>query len=127
MESGIKIIIVEDYPSMRRIIKNCLLELGFSNIFEADDGSTGLEIINRENIDLIIADWDMPNVSGLELLKVLRANDRLKDIPFLMLIKDTYADEISQVLDSETDSYIVKPFTADMLGKKIEFLTGIKD
>jgi two-component system, chemotaxis family, chemotaxis protein CheY len=124
MDSNINIIVIEDFPFMRRIIKNCLLELGFVNIFEADDGSTGLDIIHRKKADLIISDYDLPDVSGIELLKVLQSSDEFKDIPFLMVIKEAQVDEIVHLLDSETKNFIIKPFTADMLGRKLEMLLG---
>lgn len=124
MDNTISIIVIEDYPLMRRIIKDCLLELGFTSIFEADDGSTGLEIINRQKIDLIIADWDMPNTSGMDLFKVIKATDELKDIPFLMVIKDTQIDEMTTLIDLDADQVIIKPFTAETLGKKIDLLTS---
>jgi two-component system, chemotaxis family, chemotaxis protein CheY len=124
MDSNINIIVIEDFPFMRRIIKNCLLELGFVNIHEADDGSTGLDIIHREKADLIISDYDLPDISGIELIKVLQSSDEFKDIPFLMVIKEAQADEIIHLLDSETKDFLIKPFTADMLGRKIEMLLG---
>jgi two-component system, chemotaxis family, chemotaxis protein CheY len=124
MDSNINIILIEDFPFMRRIIRNCLLELGFVNILEADDGSTGLDIINREKAELIISDYDLPDMSGIELLKVVQSSDELKDIPFLMVMKETQADEIFNLLDPETQDFIIKPFTADMLGRKIEMLLG---
>jgi len=124
MDSNINIIVIEDFPFMRRIIKNCLLELGFVNIHEADDGSTGLDIIHREKADLIISDYDLPDISGIELLKVLQSSDKFKDVPFLMVIKEAQTDEVINLLDSETKNFIIKPFTADMLGRKIELLLG---
>jgi two-component system, chemotaxis family, chemotaxis protein CheY len=124
MDSNINIILIEDFPFMRRIIRNCLWELGFTNIHEADDGSTGLDIINREKAELIISDYDLPDMPGKELLKVVQSSDELKDIPFLMVMKETQADEIIGLLDPETQDFIIKPFTADMLGRKIEMLLG---
>lgn len=124
MDSNINIILIEDFPFMRRTIRNCLLELGFVNILEADDGSTGLDIINRERAELIISDYDLPDMSGIELLKVVQSSDGLKDIPFLMVMKETQSDEIAGLLDPETQDFIIKPFTTDMLGRKIEMLLG---
>jgi two-component system chemotaxis response regulator CheY len=124
MDSNINIILIEDFPFMRRIIRDCLLELGFVNILEADDGSTGLDIINRGKTELIISDYDLPDMSGIELLKVIQSSDGLKDIPFLMVVKETQADEITGLLDPETQDFIIKPFTAEMLGRKIEMLLG---
>jgi len=116
--------VIEDFPFMRRIVKNCLLELGFVNIHEADDGSTGLEIINRIKADLIISDYDLPDMSGIELLRVVQSSENYKDIPFLLVIKEAQNDEIIPLLGSEKQDYIIKPFTADMLGRKIEMLLG---
>jgi two-component system chemotaxis response regulator CheY len=124
MDSNISIIVIEDFPFMRRIIKDCLLELGFVNIHEADDGSTGLDIINRKKAELIISDYDLPDMSGIELLRVVQSSEKTKDIPFLMVIKEAQADEIINLLDSGKQDSIVKPFTADMLGRKIEMLLG---
>jgi len=124
MDSNINIIVIEDFPFMRRIVKNCLLELGFVNIHEADDGSTGLEIINRIKADLIISDYDLPDMSGIELLRVVQSSENYKDIPFLLVIKEAQNDEIIPLLGSEKQDYIIKPFTADMLGRKIEMLLG---
>ena len=124
MDSNINIIVIEDFPFMRRIVKNCLLELGFVNIHEADDGSTGLEIINRIKADLIISDYDLPDMSGIELLRVVQSSENYKDIPFLLVIKEAQNDEIIPLLGTEKQDYIIKPFTADMLGRKIEMLLG---
>jgi two-component system, chemotaxis family, chemotaxis protein CheY len=124
MDSNINIIVIEDFPFMRRIIKNCLLELGFVNIHEADDGSTGLDIINRKKADLIISDYDLPDMSGIELLRVAQSNEDYKDLPFLMVIKETLRDEVIPQLSGDKQDFITKPFTADMLGRKIEMLLG---
>ena len=124
MDSNINIIVIEDFPFMRRIVKNCLLELGFVNIHEADDGSTGLDIINRIKAELIISDYDLPDISGIELLRVIQSSENYKDIPFLLVIKESQTDEIIRLLGSEKQDYIIKPFTADMLGRKIEMLLG---
>ena len=124
MDSNISIIVIEDFPFMRRIIKDCLLELGFVNIHEADDGSTGLDIINRKEAELIISDYDLPDMSGIELLRVVQSSEKTKDIPFLMVIKEAQADDVIHLLDSGKQDSIVKPFTADMLGQKIEMLLG---
>ena len=124
MDSNISIIVIEDFPFMRRIIKDCLLELGFVNIHEADDGSTGLDIINRKEAELIISDYDLPDMSGIELLRVVQSSEKTKDIPFLMVIKEAQADDVIHLLDSGKQDSIVKPFTADMLSRKIEMLLG---
>lgn len=124
MDSNIDIIVIEDFSLMRRIIKNCLLELGFVNIHEADSGSTGIDMINNTKVDLIISDYDLPDMSGIELLKVVQSSDRFKDMPFLMAVKDAQADEVFHLLDSEVQGFIIKPFTADMLGRKIGTLLG---
>jgi two-component system chemotaxis response regulator CheY len=104
---------------MRRIVKNILKQLSFVNIVEADDGSTALEMLQREKIDLVVSDWNMPKMTGLELLKSIRADDALKHIPFLMVTAEAQQENIIEAVKSGVNNYIVKPFTADTLSQKI--------
>jgi two-component system chemotaxis response regulator CheY len=120
LDKNMKILVVDDFSTMRRIVKNILRQLGFNNILEADDGSTGLDILQKEKIDMVISDWNMPNMTGLELLKVVRADDALRDIPFLMVTAEAQQENIIEAVKSGVNNYIVKPFTAETLGKKIE-------
>ncbi|HQP30943.1 MAG TPA: response regulator, partial [Deltaproteobacteria bacterium] len=110
LDKNMKILVVDDFSTMRRIVKNILRQLGFNNILEADDGSTGLDILQKEKIDMVISDWNMPKMTGLELLKVVRADDALRDIPFLMVTAEAQQENIIEAVKSGVNNYIVKPF-----------------
>jgi len=120
LDKNIRVLVVDDFSTMRRIVKNILRQLGFNNIVEADDGTTGLGILQKEKIDLIISDWNMPKMTGLDLLKAVRSDDALKDIPFLMVTAEAQQENIIEAVKAGVSNYIVKPFTAETLGKKIE-------
>lgn len=120
IDKNMKILVVDDFSTMRRIVKNILRQIGFNNILEADDGSTGLDTLQNEKIGLIISDWNMPKMTGLELLKAVRADNALQDIPFLMVTAESQQENIIEAVKSGVNNYIVKPFTAETLGKKIE-------
>lgn len=122
IDKNMKILVIDDFSTMRRIVKNILRQLGFNVILEADDGSTGLDVLQKEKIDLIICDWNMPKMTGLELLKTVRADDGLQDIPFLMVTAEAQQENIIEAVKSGVNNYIVKPFTAETLGKKIEMI-----
>ena len=119
LDKNMKILVVDDFSTMRRIVKNILRQLNFVNIIESDDGSTALEVLQREKIDLVISDWNMPKMTGLELLKVLKADDALKHIPFLMVTAEAQQENIIEAVKSGVSNYIVKPFTAATLSQKI--------
>ncbi len=118
-DKNMKILVVDDFSTMRRIVKNILRQLNFVNIIEADDGSTALEMLQREKIDLVVSDWNMPKMTGLELLKIMKADDALKLIPFLMVTAEAQQENIIEAVKSGVSNYIVKPFTAETLGQKI--------
>ena len=120
VDKDIKVLVVDDFSTMRRIVKNILRQLGFNNIVEADDGTTGLGVLQKEKIDLIISDWNMPKMTGLDLLKAVKSDDALKDIPFLMVTAEAQQENIIEAVKAGVSNYIVKPFTAETLGKKIE-------
>ena len=119
LDKNMKILVVDDFSTMRRIVKNILRQLNFVNIIESDDGSTALEVLQREKIDLVISDWNMPKMTGLELLKVLKADDALKHIPFLLVTAEAQQENIIEAVKSGVSNYIVKPFTAETLSQKI--------
>ena len=119
LDKKMKILVVDDFSTRRRIVKNILRQLNFVNIIESDDGSTALEVLQREKIDLVISDWNMPKMTGLELLKVLKADDALKHIPFLMVTAEAQQENIIEAVKSGVSNYIVKPFTAETLSQKI--------
>lgn len=114
-----KILIVDDFSVMRRIVKNLLKDLGFSEFVEAVDGASAIEAIQRENPDFICSDWNMPNVTGLDLLKWVKTNPQYKHIPFLMITAEAKRSQILEAAGSGVDGYIVKPFTAQQLNEKI--------
>jgi two-component system chemotaxis response regulator CheY len=120
MKKDMKILVVDDFSTMRRIIKNLLGELGFSNIVEADDGSTALPILHEGGIDFLITDWNMPNVPGIELLQKVRADTSLKDTPVMMVTAEATREQIVQAAEAGVNGYIIKPFTAQTLEDKIK-------
>lgn len=115
-----KILIVDDFSTMRRIIKNLLRDLGFTNTVEADDGTTALPILQAGSIDFLITDWNMPGMTGIELLRVVRADEKLQSIPILMVTAEAKRDQIIAAAQAGVNGYVVKPFTAVALKEKIE-------
>ena len=120
MDTTIKILIVDDFSTMRRIMKTILKDLGFKNFVEADDGSTAWAILEKQQMDLIIADWNMPKLTGLELLEKVRASDHHKDVPFLMVTAEAQKEQVINAIQSGVSNYAVKPFTADIILGKLE-------
>ncbi|MYL84242.1 response regulator [Desulfovibrio aerotolerans] len=115
-----RILVVDDFSTMRRIIKNILRQLGFSNIVEADDGSTAWETLNKDKIDFIISDWNMPKMPGIELLRKVRSSEEFGALPFLMVTAEAQQENIIEAVQAKVSNYIVKPFTAETLGQKID-------
>ncbi|MEY4632371.1 MAG: hypothetical protein RIQ81_2491 [Pseudomonadota bacterium] len=115
-----KILIVDDFPTMRRITRTLLKQLGYSNCVEAEDGKQGLEMLNREgSIEFVVSDWNMPNMTGLELLGAVRASEKLKKMPFLMVTAEAEQENIMAAVKAGVSNYIVKPFTAQILQDKL--------
>ncbi|MGV8843809.1 MAG: chemotaxis response regulator CheY [Pseudomonas sp.] len=115
-----KILIVDDFSTMRRIIKNLLRDLGFTNTAEADDGLTGLPMLQNGSFDFLVTDWNMPGMSGIDLLRAVRADERLKHLPVLMVTAESKRDQIIEAAQAGINGYVVKPFTALVLKEKIE-------
>jgi len=115
-----RVLVVDDFSTMRKIIKNILRQLGFTNIVEADDGSTAWEVLNKDNIDFIVSDWNMPTMSGIELLRKVRGSEEYADIPFLMVTAEAQQENIIEAVQAKVSNYIVKPFTPETLGQKID-------
>ena len=118
-DKNMKILIVDDFSTMRRIIRNILKQLEFINVEEAEDGSVAFEKLKDADYDLLITDWNMPNMTGLDLLKEIRANEKLKDLKVLMVTAEAEKENIIQAAQAGANEYIVKPFTADVLEQKI--------
>ncbi|MBN2706400.1 MAG: chemotaxis response regulator CheY [Deltaproteobacteria bacterium] len=124
MDKNMKIIIVDDFSTMRRIIKNILRQLGFNNVQEADDGATAWPKIQSEPFDLVITDWNMPKMSGLELLKNIRGDENLKNIPVLMVTAEALKENIIEAVKAGVSNYIIKPFTAETMQEKLQKIFG---
>ncbi|MBD8494710.1 chemotaxis response regulator CheY [Pseudomonas syringae] len=115
-----KILIVDDFSTMRRIIKNLLRDLGFTNTSEADDGLTALPMLQSGAFDFLVTDWNMPGMSGIDLLRQVRQDERLKNIPVLMVTAEAKREQIIEAAQAGVNGYVVKPFTAQVLQEKIE-------
>lgn len=115
-----KILVVDDFSTMRRIIKNLLKDLGFSNIQEADDGSTALPMLQQGDFDFVVTDWNMPGMQGIDLLRAIRADDKLKHLPVLMVTAEAKKEQIVAAAQAGVNGYVVKPFTAGTLKEKLE-------
>ena len=120
MDLKIKILIVDDITSMRKIVTDSLFQIGYTNLIEAKDGETALKTLKLNNIDLILCDWNMPKMSGIELLKTLRKDEKLKDTPFIMITAEGRKENILEAIKEGVNNYIVKPFNTEALKTKIE-------
>ncbi|MHC1701258.1 MAG: chemotaxis response regulator CheY [Humidesulfovibrio sp.] len=123
-DKNMRILVVDDFSTMRKIIKNILRQLGFNNVTEADDGTTGWEALNRDNIDFIISDWNMPHMTGIELLRKVRSSEEYASTPFLMVTAEAQQENIIEAVQAKVSNYIVKPFTPETLGQKIDKIFG---
>ncbi len=115
-----RVLVVDDFSTMRRIIKNILRQLGFTNIVEADDGTTAWETLNKDRIEFVISDWNMPKMPGIELLRKVRSSEEFANLPFLMVTAEAQQENIIEAVQAKVSNYIVKPFTAETLGQKID-------
>lgn len=113
------VLIVDDFLTMRRIVKKILRDLDFQNIIEAEDGTVAVDVLNSNKVDLIVSDWNMPKMTGLELLKHVRENEQTRDIPFLMVTAEAQKENIVEAVKAKVSNYIVKPFTAATLEEKL--------
>jgi two-component system chemotaxis response regulator CheY len=120
LDKNLKILIVDDFSTMRRIIKNLLRDLGFNNTVEADDGMTALPVLQSGGIDFLVTDWNMPGMSGLELLQKVRSDPALAKLPVLMVTAEAKREQIILAAQAGVNGYVVKPFTAAVLKEKIE-------
>ena len=115
-----KILVVDDFSTMRRIIKNLLKDLGFTNIQEADDCSTALPMLQQGDFDFVVTDWNMPGMQGIDLLRAVRSDDSLKHLPVLMVTAEAKKEQIVAAAQAGVNGYVVKPFTAATLKEKLE-------
>ncbi|MGE0290688.1 MAG: chemotaxis response regulator CheY [Bradyrhizobium sp.] len=120
MNKDLKFLIVDDFSTMRRIVKNLLHDLGYTNVTEADDGKTALPMLQAGNFDFLITDWNMPGMPGIELLKAVRADARLARLPVLMLTAEAKREQIIEAAQAGVNGYVIKPFTAATLKEKLD-------
>mgnify|MGYP001301394046 FL=1 len=114
-----KTLVVDDFSTMRKLIKNVLKQIGISDVVEAENGKQVLDLLKKEQIELIVSDWIMPEMTGIEFLKLCKADDNLKKIPFIMVTAEAQKGNIMEAIKSGVDNYIVKPFTPEKLQEAI--------
>jgi two-component system chemotaxis response regulator CheY len=124
MDTSIKVLVVDDFATMRRIVKGVLKQAGFSNIIEAEDGAAALGELKKEKIGLVVSDWNMPNMTGLDLLKAVRGDAELKGIPFIMVTAEGQKENIIDAVKAGVSNYVVKPFTPETFGEKLKKVLG---
>jgi len=120
IDKNMRILVVDDFATMRKVIKNLLRQTGYQNVTEAEDGVAALKELRSQKIDFVISDWNMPNMTGIELLKAVRADSELSSLPFLMVTAESLKDNVLEAVKAGVSNYIVKPFTAEVLSEKIE-------
>jgi len=114
-----KVLAVDDFPTMRRIVKTLLRQLGYNNVAEAEDGQVALAKLKQEKFDLVLLDWNMPRMTGLELLKAIRADDNLQNTPVVMITAEGRKEDVLEAVKAGVNNFIVKPFTAETLEEKL--------
>ena len=124
VDRNMKILIVDDYSTMLRILRNLLRQLNFSNVEEATDGGQALQMLRQSKYGLVISDWNMQPVTGLQLLKEVRSDDALKSVPFIMVTAESKTENIIAAKNAGVSNYIVKPFNAETLRKKMTSVLG---
>jgi two-component system chemotaxis response regulator CheY len=115
-----KVLVADDFATMRKIVRNILKQIGFDNIVEAEDGQAAVQVLKNENIGLVVTDWNMPNMSGLELLEKIRSDPKTANLPVLMVTAEGLKENVVAAVKAGVNNYVVKPFTAEILQEKIE-------
>ncbi len=118
-DKNMSFLVIDDFPTMRRIVRSLLKELGFTNVEEAEDGQDALNKLRAGNFEFVVSDWNMPNLDGLEMLKEIRADDALKELPVLMVTAEAKKENIIAAAQAGANGYVVKPFTAATLEEKL--------
>jgi two-component system chemotaxis response regulator CheY len=124
VSKDLKFLVVDDFSTMRRIIKNLLNDLGYPNVEEADDGKTALPMLQAGSFDFLITDWNMPGMPGLDLIKAVRADGKLAKMPVLMLTAEAKREQIIEAAQAGVNGYVIKPFTAETLKEKLDKILG---
>jgi two-component system, chemotaxis family, chemotaxis protein CheY len=125
VDRNMRILVVDDAQTMRRIIVNLLRQLGFTNMTEADDGTTAWDKLNAEHIDMVISDWNMPKMTGIDLLKKVRESEKYKLTPFIMVTAEGKRENVIAAVQAGVSNYIVKPFNAATLKEKMTKVIGM--
>ncbi len=120
VDANMKFLVVDDFSTMRRIVRNLLKELGFTNVQEAEDGVDALQKLSAGDFDFVVSDWNMPNMTGIELLRKVRSDPALKHLPVLMVTAEAKRENIIEAAQAGASGYIVKPFTAATLDEKLK-------
>ena len=118
--SDLRILVVDDFATMRRIVKNVLKQLGYTNVDEVEDGSKALDMLEQGVYQFVVSDWNMPVMDGLEMVKNIRSNPGTKDLPILMVTAEAEKDKVVEAIKAGVNNYIVKPFTAETMQEKID-------
>ena len=124
LNEQLKFLVVDDFSTMRRIVKNLLHDLGYANVTEADDGKTALPMLQAGGFDFLITDWNMPGMPGLDLIKAVRADGKLAKMPVLMLTAEAKREQIIEAAQAGVNGYVIKPFTAETLKEKLDKILG---
>lgn len=120
MNKDIRILVVDDFKSMRSLIRSVLMKLGFKNVIEADDGASAWRVLNEEPVDLVISDWNMPQVKGIDLLRKVRESEQFRTLPFLMVTAEGFKENVIEAVKAGVSGYIVKPFSPGALEDKLQ-------
>jgi len=120
VDANLKFLVVDDFSTMRRIVRNLLKELGFTNVVEAEDGVDALNKLRAGDIEFVVSDWNMPNMTGIELLRAIRKDPSLKHLPVLMVTAEAKKENIIEAAQAGASGYIVKPFTAATMDEKLK-------
>lgn len=120
LDLKMKVLVVDDFSTMRRIVKNILKQIGYTDIEEAEDGNSALARLKQGGFGLVVSDWNMPNMTGLDLLRAIRADNVLSSVPVLMVTAEAKKENVLDAIKAGVNNYVVKPFTADVLKEKIE-------
>ena len=115
-----KVLVVDDFATMRKIVRNILKQIGFEEITEAEDGNAALRVLKNEKVGLVVTDWNMPNMTGLDLLREIRQNPQTSNLPVLMVTAEGLKENVMEAVKAGVNNYVVKPFTAEVLQEKIE-------
>jgi len=119
IDYSIKVLVADDFATMRKIVRSILKQIGFEDVVEAEDGAAALQILRREQVGLVVTDWNMPNMSGLELLNHIRQNPQTAGMPVLMVTAEGLKENVLEAVKAGVNNYVVKPFTAEVLQEKI--------